>query len=211
MAGLLLTFLYSFLSYSQAYCVRGGCRESDGWCRVLWGKTGYRAGGECFQFNLPTRLNPLHPYSAALSDSVPSGPDSPYPGSSTSFWPADGMTTQTTLLQSSSTAQPVRTMSGINSGVEPDSTQLPEGNSINVPLEFSASLPSSLSSLSANSHSSTWRHLQTSAMAAARGSGAKSLPLHHIDLVANCGKLRPEPADRWNDIKAWPGKACLSR
>ncbi|KAH8871938.1 Disintegrin and metalloproteinase domain-containing protein 9 [Schistosoma japonicum] len=32
----------------RAHCVRGGCREADGWCRVLWGKTGKRADKQCF-------------------------------------------------------------------------------------------------------------------------------------------------------------------
>ncbi|KAF7260872.1 hypothetical protein EG68_01814 [Paragonimus skrjabini miyazakii] len=36
---------------TQAFCVRGGCREADQWCRVLWGKTGRRAHPHCFYEN----------------------------------------------------------------------------------------------------------------------------------------------------------------
>ncbi|CAH8559041.1 unnamed protein product [Heterobilharzia americana] len=35
----------------RAHCVRGGCREADGWCRVLWGKTGTLGDKYCFYNN----------------------------------------------------------------------------------------------------------------------------------------------------------------
>ncbi|CAH8545620.1 unnamed protein product [Dicrocoelium dendriticum] len=36
---------------SKSYCIRGGCRESDSWCRVLWGKTARIAHPSCFHEN----------------------------------------------------------------------------------------------------------------------------------------------------------------
>ncbi|CAH8575118.1 unnamed protein product [Schistosoma guineensis] len=35
----------------RAHCIRGGCREADGWCRVLWGKTARLADKYCFYEN----------------------------------------------------------------------------------------------------------------------------------------------------------------
>ncbi|CAH8593261.1 unnamed protein product [Schistosoma rodhaini] len=35
----------------RAHCIRGGCREADGWCRVLWGKTARLADKHCFYEN----------------------------------------------------------------------------------------------------------------------------------------------------------------
>ncbi|CAH8518289.1 unnamed protein product [Schistosoma turkestanicum] len=35
----------------RAHCIRGGCRDADGWCRVLWGKTARRADEHCFYEN----------------------------------------------------------------------------------------------------------------------------------------------------------------
>nr|CAH8856515.1 unnamed protein product [Trichobilharzia regenti] len=35
----------------RAHCVRGGCRDADGWCRVLWGKTATIADKYCFYEN----------------------------------------------------------------------------------------------------------------------------------------------------------------
>ncbi|CAL8099173.1 unnamed protein product [Calicophoron daubneyi] len=35
----------------KAYCIRGGCREAEGWCRVLWGKTSRRGNPNCFYEN----------------------------------------------------------------------------------------------------------------------------------------------------------------
>ncbi|TGZ73585.1 hypothetical protein CRM22_001435 [Opisthorchis felineus] len=36
---------------TESYCARGGCREADSWCRVLWGKRGRRAHPHCFDEN----------------------------------------------------------------------------------------------------------------------------------------------------------------
>lgn len=43
----------------RAHCIRGGCRDPDSWCRVLWGKTGRQASQMCFQENSYTYGKPV--------------------------------------------------------------------------------------------------------------------------------------------------------
>ncbi|TPP57847.1 Subfamily M12B unassigned peptidase, partial [Fasciola gigantica] len=35
----------------RSYCIRGGCRTADGWCRTLWGDKARRGSADCFYEN----------------------------------------------------------------------------------------------------------------------------------------------------------------